>query len=133
MSKRALPVPVRKGLESITLATYELHCIAKKGAAAYRSCNSFGGGTDVTLLRTILTVGGFARWLSVPCLRATYTIIRVRPVEPLLVEHYVLRKACNTAWVGHLFGEDSILFGIDTSQSIDSKYQRDELGTPFRE
>jgi len=39
MSKRALPVPVRKGLESTTLATYELHCIAKKGAAAYRSCN----------------------------------------------------------------------------------------------
>jgi len=115
MSKRALPVPVRKGLESVTLATYELHCIAKKGAAAYCSCNSFGGGTDVTLLRTILTVGGFARWLSVPCLRATYTIIRTRPVEPLLIQHYVRRKACYTTWVGYLSGEDSILFGIDTS------------------
>jgi len=115
MSKRALPVPVRKGLESITLANYELHCIAKKGAAAYCSCNSFGGGTDVTLLRTILTVGGFARWLSVPCRRATYTIIRTRPVEPLLIQHYVRRKACYTTWVGYLSGEDSILFGIDTS------------------
>src|SRR3984957_5336276 len=117
-----------KSLESITLATYELPCIAQKGAAAYRSCNSFGGGTDVTLLRTILSVAGFARWLSVSCLRATYTIIRVRSVEPLLIQHYVRRKAWSTAWVGHPFGEDSILFGIDTSQSIDSKYQRDERG-----
>ena len=115
MSKLALPVPGTKSLESITLAIYELDCIAQKGAAAYRSCNSFGGGTDVTLLRTIPAVGGFARWLSVPCLRATCTIIRVRSVEPLLVQHYVRRKACYTTWVGYLSGEDSILFGIDTS------------------
>jgi hypothetical protein len=91
-----------KGLESITPATYELPCIAEKGAWAYHNADSFGGGTDVSLLRTIPTVGGFARWLSVPCLCAASTIILVRSVESLLVQHYVRRQA-RFACRGHLF------------------------------
>src|SRR5215469_6777942 len=89
--------------------------------------NSFGGGSDVTLLRTILTVGDFTRRISVLGSRTTSTIIAVHPVEPLLIQHCVRRKACNIACRKHPFSEDFLLFNIDTSQSIGGRRQRDEL------
>ena len=114
ISKRALPVPgtKRPRVNNPRHLRIALYC-EKRARRPTVAATSFGGGTDVTLLRTILTVGGFARWFSVPCFRATYTIIRTHPVEPLLIQHYV-RKACNTACVRHRC-QDSILLGIDTS------------------
>jgi hypothetical protein len=115
----------------IALATYELPCIAEKSAPCLTCFHSFGGGINVTLLRTIPAVAGFTRGLSVPCLRTASTIIRVRSIAALLVQHYVRhvrRKAGNTARVGQLFGQEPILFGSDTSQSIDSEHRRDERG-----
>jgi len=94
--------------------------LRKRARRAYHAFNSFshGGGVNVTVLRTIPAVSGFTRWLSVACLRAASTIIRVRSVAALLVQYYVRhvrRQAGNTARVGHLFGQEPILFGSDTS------------------
>ena len=128
MSTPASPVPARRVLESITPPPTNCPVLRKRArrpnipatrlavAPMFRFCGRF--------LPLVVLLAGFPflafaqraqSFSSAPSNRSSSNIMSA--AKP------VISRAR-----AHLFGEDSILFAIDTSQSIVSKRHRNELG-----